>query len=85
MFQTFEEAKEYKLELETTNIYYSNQLKSFENNAIGIVPDHIREQFEYKEAKKAYDHSFIELQNFNTRFIKTFKKEYALYRKENRK
>jgi hypothetical protein len=78
---TYEEAKTYKKKLEDKNNVDSNRLQKFEKNDIGLVPDHIKNSLEFQTAKIEFDKSFSELKNFNTWFIKTFKKEYTEERK----
>lgn len=70
-----EEAKVHKKELNATVDKYSAVLQSFETSNMGLVPDHIRETSEWKEAKTNYDRSFTELRNFNKWFVKEFRKK----------
>ena len=83
----YEEAKEYKQLLEDKNKADGKALKVFDQyrNAMGIVPDHIRELPEYKKAKESCDKSFSKLREFNAFFVKNFKKEYAVDRKNRNK
>jgi hypothetical protein len=74
---TYEEAKAHKLILEKKNNTDSSALQFFERNAMGLIPDHVRETPEWKSAKKAFDSSFAELRNFNGWFVKMFKKEIS--------
>jgi hypothetical protein len=86
---TYEEAKAYGKVLEDKNNADSNRLKQFEitykedfeKSVMGLTPDHIKALPEWKEAKKAFEKSFVELRNFNGWFVKQFKKEYAAERK----
>jgi hypothetical protein len=73
----YQEAKEYRANMEKRHKVDSDKIKEFDKYRItmGIVPDHIRETPEYQTAKNAVDKNFAELRNFNTRFVKQFKKE----------
>ncbi|HEY5589137.1 MAG TPA: hypothetical protein VIK86_09310 [Candidatus Paceibacterota bacterium] len=84
----YEEAKAHKQELEEINGIDSDRLKSFDDlgkTAMGLTPEYIRTSSEWETAKNAFDSSFAELREFNTFFIKTFKKEYTAERRSNRK
>jgi hypothetical protein len=72
---TFEEAKSYKQKLEEINNRHSAHLNTFERNALGMTPDHIRATSEWKQAKFEFDQSFTELRKFNAHYVKKFKKE----------
>lgn len=77
----YEEAKLYGLQLEELNDIHSKVLNSFEKGIMGITPDYVRETPEYKKAEKDFYKSFAELRNFNSWFLKTYKKEYMKERK----
>lgn len=79
---TYEEAKKHKEYLTTVNSYHSKQLQAYPKNELGLVPDDIRESLEYKNAKQEYVQSFRKLQNFNSYFMKNFKKEYLKERRD---
>jgi hypothetical protein len=81
---TYEEAKAYKQQLDEKSKIDSDLLNSFEKNSMGMTPDHIRETTEWKKAKQSSEKSFSELKNFNSWFMKNFKKEYAADRRKNR-
>ena len=55
----------------------SEHLDSFREyrNAMGVLPEWIRESDIYKCAKRNYDKHFKNLQNFNKVFVKKYKKE----------
>jgi len=84
---TYEEAKVYKKELEEINDINSDRLGYFDElgkTSMGLTPDHVKALPEWKVAKNSFDSSFAELREFNTFFIKTFKKEYAIERQNKR-
>ncbi|MEO2202200.1 hypothetical protein ABGV42_00395 [Paenibacillus pabuli] len=84
MSASYEEAKAHRQMLEDWNKEQSAKLKEFEQyglSPIGGIPDHVRAMPEWKEAKRNYDASFRELRNYNSWFVKTYKKEYAADRK----
>ena len=72
---TFEEAQVQEIKLNEEVDKYSAILNSFETNGMGLVPDHIREQQDYKEADKAYKIAFSNLRNFNAWYVKEFMKK----------
>ncbi|MCR8994607.1 hypothetical protein [Brevibacillus laterosporus] len=77
---TYEEAKAYKQKLEEKNKDDSAKLKAFgkhSKSAMNLTPDHVKVMPEWEKARRAFDHSFTELRNFNAWFVKTFKKEYV--------
>lgn len=74
----YEEAKKHSKELNEKVNLYVNELKKFDElglTEIGLTPDHVRALPEWKITKKNFDESFAELRNFNTWFVKTYKKE----------
>jgi hypothetical protein len=83
MRMTYEEAKAHAKKLEEKNKVDVDKLKAFDKykDAMGVTPDHIRALPEWKIAKEAFARSFDELRNFNGWFVKTFKKEYAIERR----
>lgn len=81
---TYQEAKNTKATLESEVSVCETTLKSLtqgHKNSMGLTPDHIKALPEYKSAKLAFDQAFKNLQNFNSYFIKTFKKEINQERK----
>ena len=78
----YQDAKVRKQELDEINNEHSDKLNTFEENSMGLTPDHIRETPEYQKAKQDFDRSFAELRNFNGWFVKTFKKEIQSDRRD---
>ncbi|PGK51864.1 hypothetical protein CN918_29165 [Priestia megaterium] len=78
----FEEAKREKKELEESNKIHSAKLNTFEKNAMGMTPDHIRRTSEWQQAKQDFNQSFARLRNFNSWYVKTFKKEIQADRRK---
>jgi len=72
----YEEAKKQKALLNEQNEILSVKLKSFPTIEMGLVSDDVRKSVEYIKAKREFDKSFNELREFNSWFIKSFKKEY---------
>jgi hypothetical protein len=81
----YEEAKLHREELNKICDTWGVKLNTFEKGEIGLTPDHIKALPEWKEIKRLYDNSFDELRKFNDYFVKTFKKEYAMERRNRRK
>lgn len=73
----YEQAKNHKRDLNILVEEASKKLQKFEENELGLVPNHIRETEEYQNAKEKYEMLFDTLRKFNTWFMKEFKKEYA--------
>ena len=53
----------------------SNVLNGFPKGPMGLTPDSVRAAPEWKVAKAQADSDFKKLQNWNTFYVKTFKKE----------
>lgn len=81
----FEEAKIKKNELETLCQKASDVLKNINHNnektSLGLTPDHIKTSSAFKEAKIEYDKHFKNLREFNSYYVKAFKKEISNERK----
>lgn len=73
----YKEAKIFKQKLQDINSHASKEINKFEKGDMGLTPDHVRKSPEYQKAKKEYDDSFKKLREFNSWFLKEFKKEYA--------
>lgn len=72
---SFEEAKIRKQELNNMVDMHSKALQQFEVNSMGLVPDDVRATPEYQKAQQDFNRSFAELRNFNTWFVKEFRKK----------
>ena len=42
---------------------------------MGLTPDNVKFSPEYRSAKAAFDHAFANLQAFNKRYVKEYRKE----------
>ena len=81
---TYQEAKTYKQILENKNNHDSKILQEFDKygkSNMGLTPESVKIMPEFQQAKEEFNKSFNDLRNFNTMFIKTFKKENAIERK----
>lgn len=81
---TYEEAKEKKIQINEEYDIASENIRQFERNAMGLIPDHIRESEEYKDADYQERLAFAKLRKFNEWFLKNFKKEYMKERSAKR-
>lgn len=81
---TYEEAKEYKQKINEEYDNASENIRKFERNDMGLIPDHIRESQEYQDADYQERVLFAELRRFNSWFLKNFKKEYMKERNAKR-
>ena len=80
----FQEAKAYKIQLESLLDFADKRLKAFDSygkSAMGMTPDHVKAMPEWKEAKVTFDIAFQNLRNFNAKYTKVFKKEIQEERK----
>lgn len=77
---TYEQAKARKAELESLVSSIGNELNKFPKNSTGMFSDEVRAKPEWKLLKQKSTQAFKDLQNFNTYFVKTFKKEYKAER-----
>lgn len=82
---TFEEAKKLKEEIDKNVSKWDTILKTFPSNEIGLVSEEVRNTSEYAEAKRNYELHFQKLRVFNQWYVKEFKKELALERRNKRK
>lgn len=78
----FKEAMKQKEKLELNVSEASASLKVFPKLPNGLTPDSVKKSFEYQIAKKNYQLHFTMLKEFNSWFLKNYKKEYRNYRKE---
>lgn len=71
------EAKEISEEMNKRVDTTSNTLNSkyTQRTSLGLIPDSVRNTYEYKSDKLAFDTAFNELKSFNKIYVKTFKKE----------
>ncbi|MFV1457488.1 hypothetical protein [Bacillus mycoides] len=81
---TYEEAKEQNRKANEEYDEVAKNLSKFERNAIGLVPNHVRETPEYREAYKQERAAFARLRKSNDWFLKNFKKEYLADRAKRR-
>lgn len=72
---TYEEAQVRKKELNDKVDVASKRLQWFETNAVGLVPDNVRDTPEWKQANDEFNKSFAELREFNAWYVKTFMKK----------
>ena len=75
MNMTREEAEIRKKELNAECDEASATLQKFESNAMGLVPDHVRETQEYQDANKKFKVVFAKLREFNAWYVKEFRKK----------
>jgi hypothetical protein len=81
---TYEEAKNYKKELESKCQNAGDELNAItagHKSAMGLTPDYIKSLPEYNKAIHAYSLHFQTLRSFNQFYVKTFKKEIAAERR----
>lgn len=78
---TFQEAVAKKAELNAINDALSNALQGFEKESNGMISQTVRDTPEFIEADTDFKKSFSELRAFNTWYLKAFKKEIQLARK----
>ena len=72
---TYEEAKKQKQLLNEKVDLYSKKLNDFPTGKLGLVDESVRNSNEYIEVKNNYDKSFSELRNFNSWYVKEFRKK----------
>lgn len=80
----YDAAKQSKAMLEASLDAADKALKAFDQygkSAFGLTPDNVKAMSEFKQAKADFDKAFAELRNFNGWYMKTFKKEIMLERK----
>lgn len=78
---TYQEAKDIKTNLETAVSIASATLKAFPKGPLGLTPDSVKATAEYQAAKEQHDRCTARLREYNTMFLKTFKREYAQERR----
>lgn len=78
---TYEEAKQVKAKLENTVARCGAVMQEFPKNAMGLTPDDVKASTDFQIAKRQFDGAFRNLQQFNAKFVKVFKKEYAVERR----
>lgn len=81
---TYEEAKAHQKKLEEKNTADSEALRAFDKygkTEMGLTPDHVKAMPEWRKAKQDFNISFSELRTYNSWFVKTFKKERAMERR----
>lgn len=77
---TFIEAKQMRDSLESEYRIAYAPLKLYPRNAMGLVSEEIRLKPDYRIARKRTEEAFQKLRQFNSRFVKEFKKELAAKR-----
>ena len=84
--ENFDAALKQKQSLEKEVDQASDRLQKYKDKKgnMGLIPDEIRTSKEYQKDKQAYDQAFQKLRAFNTKFLKTYKSEYAKYRRDKR-
>lgn len=71
----YTEAKQIAQTLWDASRTSSAVLNGFPKGSMGLTPDSVRATPEWKVAKAQEDSDFKKLQNWNTFYVKTFKKE----------
>lgn len=77
----YAEAKEIANKLMEECKVLSEVFQDFPRGAFNLVTDEAKASQSYKDANKAYIAKFTQLRNFNSFFVKTYKKEIAAERK----
>lgn len=77
----FQEALIIKKQIEDQVDIASNILRGFGRGSNGLIKESEKNKLEFITAKKNYDIAFAKLREINSFFLKKFKKEYLLYRK----
>lgn len=77
----YNEAKELKAKLQKAVDNAAEAFDQFPKSGCGLVSEEIRTTAAYTNASKTYDCAFNALRNFNSKFVKVFKKELAAERK----
>ena len=80
----------FKIALDRKNEIYSKMeicslnLKKYSDKkgAMGLISDEVKKSKEYRNDKKDFDQSFLEVQIYNKLFLKKFKKEYIKSRRK---
>ena len=84
---TYDEAKKIKARLEENVELTANTLRAIPgvgSGPMGLTPDAVRTSPDYRAACAAYDKAFAALRDFNGKFTKAFKAEYAAERRARR-
>jgi hypothetical protein len=71
-----------RLEAEVTK--WTEALKRFPRGAMGLTPDHVKSSPEFIATKRAFDHAFSKLRQFNSVFTKKFANELREERQRRR-
>ena len=82
---TFLELLEKRDDVQITVDTLSESLQKFPKGEMGLTPDTVKNSPEFKEVKSNFNKQFSSLRKLNSFIMKNFKKEYAEYRKYNRK
>lgn len=81
---TFDEAMQEKKDLEDRVALYSELLNGFPKNEDGLVAKETRERPDWQLMNKEYQLWFQDLQEWNKLIMRLYKKEYLVWRKENK-
>lgn len=82
---TYAIAKQVKAALTQTMDDASAKLQAWDahgKTAMGLTPDHIKANRDYRADKNAFDLAFQNVRNFNAKFNKMYKKEIQAERRE---
>lgn len=77
---TFAQATALRDTVDEINTRHSEILAQFPKGPMGLTPDVVKESPEWKRAKADFENSFAKLREFNSWYVKTFKKEIAAAR-----
>ena len=80
----FKSALAHKQILESNVTATSTALNAFPSGAMGLTPDAVEFSEAFKQAKANYNQAAKTLKDFNRSFLKTYKKEYAACRAQQR-
>jgi hypothetical protein len=72
---TYDEALKHKKILNEKVDYYSKRLNEFSSGKMGLIDETVRNSKDYIEVKNNYEKSFSELRNFNSWFVKEFRRK----------
>lgn len=79
---TYLEAQTHKKALEDAIDVASKAIQHFPRLPNGLIPDEVKFSPEFQKAKLAFDRAFSDLRKFNQWFVRTFKREETLRRRE---
>lgn len=82
---TYQEAKEIKDNLYKELEEMSQALRTFPKGEMGLTPDSVKSSKEFQTAKQNFTTIEKKVKEFNSFFLKNFKKEYQKERNQKRK